>query len=176
MKQKMKRALWVLVCLMAMVSANAQKIDGVNYKLNSSTKEATVTSLSGSGKYTGHIAIPSSITVNGTEYSVTSIGKSAFQECIGLTSLTIPNSVTSIGDYAFENCSGLTSTSIEIPNSVTSIGEYAFAFCRGLTSVTIPSSVKSIGHRAFFGCIGLTSVTIPNSVTSIGKGAFEGCI
>ena len=158
-----------------MVSANAQKIDGVNYKLNSSTKEATVTSLSGSGKYTGHIAIPSSITVNGTEYSVTSIGKSAFQECIGLTSLTIPNSVTSIGDYAFENCSGLTSTSIEIPNSVTSIGEYAFAFCRGLTSVTIPGSVTSIGYSAFSGCSGLTSVTIPNSVTSIASWSFSGC-
>ena len=32
----------------------------------------------------------------------TSIGGSAFSRCIGLTSVTIPNSVTDIGDYAFE--------------------------------------------------------------------------
>ena len=104
MKQKMKRALWVLVCLMAMVSANAQMIDGVNYKLNSSTKEATVKSLSGSSKYTGHVAIPSSITSNGKEYSVTSIDGSAFRQCSGLTSVIIPNSVTSIGYNAFLGC------------------------------------------------------------------------
>ena len=51
--------------------------------------------------------------------SVTSIGRSAFRECSGLTSVNIPNSVTSIKDYAFEGCSGL--TSVTIPNSVTSI-------------------------------------------------------
>ena len=36
--------------------------------------------------------------------SVTSIGRRAFYECKGLTSITIGNSVTSIGDRAFEGC------------------------------------------------------------------------
>ena len=39
--------------------------------------------------------------------SVTSIGKSAFYCCSGLTSVTIGNSVTSIGYNAFYKCSGL---------------------------------------------------------------------
>ena len=65
--------------------------------------------------------------------SVTSIGKGAFYNCSGLTSVTIPNSVTSIGGGAFSSCSSL--TSVTIPNSVTSIGNYAFAECSGLTSV-----------------------------------------
>ena len=104
---------------------------------------------------------------------LTSIGNSAFENCSGLTSITIPNSVTRIGEDAFFNCSGL--TSITIPNSVTSIGRYAFFNCSGLTSVTIPNSVTSIGNSAFEKCSGLTSVTIPNSVTSIGRSAFDGC-
>ena len=105
--------------------------------------------------------------------SVTSIGRYAFQECRGLTSIDIPNSVTSIGEYAFDYCSGL--TSVTIGNSVTSIGKYAFWGCTGLTSVTIPNSVTSIGESAFDDCTGLTSVTIGNSVTSIGNWAFYRC-
>ena len=121
----------------------------------------------------GDVVIPSSVTNNGTTYSVTSIGDDAFYYCSGLTSVTIPNSVTSIGNYAFYYCSGL--TSVTFPNSVTSIGNSAFYNCSGLTSVTIPNSVTSIGDRAFYECSSLTSVTIPNSVTSIGNDAFAGC-
>ena len=39
--------------------------------------------------------------------SVKSIGKSAFYDCSGLTSVTIHDSLTSIGDSAFYGCSGL---------------------------------------------------------------------
>ncbi len=150
----------------------------------------------GNDYVSGDVAIPSTVTYNGTTYSVTSIGEQAFGNCWGLTSVTIGNSVTSIGERAFRNCSGLTSvtignsvtyigggafdgcsglTSVTIPNSVTSIGERAFRNCSGLTSVTIGNSVTYIGGGAFDGCSGLTSVTIPNSVTYIGGGAFDGC-
>ena len=101
------------------------------------------------------------------------IGNNAFENCSGLTSVTIPNSVTSIGYRAFSGCSGL--TSITIPNSVTSIGESAFYQCYSLKSITIGNSVTSIGKEAFAGCKALTSLTIPNSVTSIGNSAFKGC-
>ena len=136
---------------------------------------------------TGELVIPD---------SVTSIGRSAFKGCIGLTSVAIGNSVTSIGENAFSGCTGLTSvtigsgvtsigkdafsdctelTSITIPNGVTSIGGHAFSRCSSLTSVTIPDSVTSIGNWAFSSCRGLISITIPSSVTSIGECAFISC-
>ena len=123
--------------------------------------------------YSGSVVIPKEVTYMNRTRKVTSIGKSAFEYCSGLTSVTIPNSVTSIGNYAFAGCSDL--TSVTIPNSVTSIGDYAFYHCYGLTSVTIPNSVTSIGESAFAGCSDLTSVTIGNGVTSIGESAFAGC-
>ena len=102
--------------------------------------------------------IPGSITYQGTTYSVTSIGDSAFYKCSNLTSVTIPNSVTSIGKYAFYDCSSL--TSVAIPNNVTSIGNFAFNSCIGLNSVIIPNSVTSIGTGAFIGCRGITSIEV----------------
>ena len=119
------------------------------------------------------INIPSSVTYQGTTYSVTSIRKYAFCDCSSLTSVTIPNSVTSIGNDAFNYCISL--TSVTIPNSVTSIGDDAFYDCSSLTSVTIGNSVTSIGDDAFNYCSSLTSVTIGNSVTSIGRCAFYNC-
>ena len=97
----------------------------------------------------------------------------AFVYCIGLTSVTIPDSVTSIGMGAFVYCLGL--TSVTIGEDVTSIGNYAFRDCSSLASIIIPGSVTSMGMGAFAYCTGLTSVIIPDSVESIGASAFYGC-
>ncbi len=108
------------------VNAYSEIIDGINYSLDYDNKEAIVWYCS--KEITGHVSIPSIITSNGIEFSVTSIGSTAFFSCSGLTSISIPNSITSIGKAAFSDC-------------------------RGLTSVNIPNSVKSIGEDAFYGCI-----------------------
>ena len=132
----------------------------------------------------GDVVIPSSLEYNGTTYSVTSIGSSAFSYCSGLTSVTIPNSVASIGNSAFYRCSGL--TSVTIPNSVTTIGESAFANCSSLNSINVASgnthysSIDGVLYNyvqdTLIECPGArTSLTIPNSVTSIGNNAFFYC-
>ena len=191
----------VVLMLMTTSSAMAQEakfevIDGFRYLLESDTKTATLVPKT-DGNYSGDIIIPEKVKGNdGVEYIVTSLGASCFEECRGLTSITIPSSVTSLGSSCFSYCSGLTSitipssvtslgqscfngcsglTSITIPSSVTSLGEGCFSFCSGLTSITIPSSVTSLGGYCFRDCSGLTSITIPSSVTSIGGNCFEGC-
>ena len=170
-----KHLLLLAMILLPMVaSADAVEIDGIWYNLVSIATQAEVTKNPDNlSKYTGDIVIPESVTYNDVNYSVTSIGSSAFYSCKGLISVTIPNSVTSIGSGAFEWCLGL--NSVTIPNSVTSIGDYAFDNCSALTSVAIPNGVTNIGKGAFQSCSGLTSITIPNTVTSIGFEAFYFC-
>ncbi|MBR3831829.1 MAG: leucine-rich repeat domain-containing protein [Muribaculaceae bacterium] len=145
-------------------------------------------------KYKGTMPAGTSIDI---KEGTISICGSAFQGCIGLTSVTIPNSVTEIGSYAFQGCTGL--TSVDIPNSVTEIGSYAFYRCTGLTSVTIPNSVTEIGSDAFDdtswynnqpdGVVYInnilykykgtmpagTSIDIKEGTISICGSAFEGC-
>ena len=88
-------------------------------------------------QYTGDIIIPDTVYLfydwDAIPYRVTSVGKNAFSECGGITSVTIPSSMTSIGDYAFYGCGGI--TSITIPNNVTKIGNDAFSRCSALKTV-----------------------------------------
>ena len=174
MKHFTKRltVLMLLLCAFAYAQADEFEYNGLWFSTNNDGKTCAVSS-NGNGVYSGNIVIPEAAIYNGKSYKVTDISGSAFVNCTGLTSVTIPNSVTRIGSFTFNGCTGL--TSVTIPDSVTHIGYSAFNGCSGLTSVTIPNSVTYIGDFAFKGCSGLTSVTIPNSVTSIGSYAFDGC-
>lgn len=157
-----------------------------------------------SGTYSGDIVIPSSVTYNGSTYTVVGIGPNAFLNCTSLVNVTFPNTITSIGSDAFSNC--WMYRHIVLPNSLTSIGNRAFNQI-GMDTITIPSSVTSIGTGVFNFCSFLRNITvesgnpvydsrdscnaiietatntlisgcrntvIPNTVTSIGDVAFAG--
>ena len=141
---------------------------------------------------------------------VTSIGAYAFWGCNHMTSVTLPGSLTSIGYSAFEHCLGLNRVLISdlnawyeidfanayanplyyanhfyvntnevvnltVTSNISEIKDYAFVGYKGLHSVSIGYYVTSIGNSAFENCSGLTSVTIGNSVNTIGDDAFKDC-
>ena len=67
--------------------AHDVEIGEIFYNLNDNTKEATVTYKGcnpNNEDYTRFVVIPSSITHNGSKYSVTGIGDCAFYNCIRL--------------------------------------------------------------------------------------------
>ena len=189
MKQKTHKLMMVVLGVLLSINANAHDVEigGIYYNLYSGGT-AAVTYRGGyyfsySDEYTGVVVIPQSINSGGITYSVTSIDGSAFRNCSGLTSLTIPNSVTYIDGSAFRGCSGL--TSLAIPSSVTSIGEQAFSGCNALESITVDNANTYYDSRGGCNAIietssntlvaGCKNTVIPSSVTSIGYGAFYNC-
>jgi hypothetical protein len=122
-------------------------------------------------EYAGEVIIPSTVTYNGTTYSVTSIGDYAFYGC---SSLPVENNLRYADTYLVEAVNKTLST-YSIKEGTKWVGDHAFANRSSLTSMTIPDSVTSIGDAAFYYCFSLTSVTIGESVTSIGEDAFAYC-
>ena len=175
---------------------NIQTMAGIQYKLYGN--EATVTyKYKYGGGYDGDIVIPATIEHNGKTYYVTCIGDSAFYNCTGLNSISIPNSVASIGRNAFYNTAWFDNqpdgvvyagkvayaykgtmpkgTELVLKEGTLGIASYAFSGCHNMASFTIPNSVKCLGNHSFISCTGLTSAFIPKNVTTIGIAPFDRC-
>ena len=118
----------------------------------------------------GTLVIPSTVTHEGTAYTVTTIND--FADC-NYSALDIPNTVTVLGQGCFSQCTTL--TAVTLPSSVVEIQQLAFHGCIALTSATIPNSVNIIGDGAFGGDTALRSVTLPDSTTMVGNAPFGAC-
>lgn len=125
----------------------------------------------------GAVTIPS--TYNG--YTVVKIGKHAFNNIWGMTSVTIPETVTYLDDYAFHNSFSL--TSLELSASVTDIGNNALSYLSNVTSIKVAEGntkydsrgdcnaiIETATNKLLFGC---KKTIIPASVTEIGSYAFQ---
>lgn len=79
--------------------------------------------------------------------SVEAVGPYAFNRNYNLKKVVLKN-VKSLGHHAFDNCSGL--SDITLDEGLTSIGTHAFANCLALKKIVIPSSVATIKNYAFW--------------------------
>lgn len=97
----------------------------------------------------------------------------AFEGCILLKSVFIPNSIIVIGDRAFKRCSSI--ENINLPKSVASIGNQAFASCSSLVTVSILEPVN-IGDGVFDKCHQLESIYYPSKSKDIDLHEFNDLI
>ena len=125
-------------------AANRVAVNGIAYNLDKVNKTAAViqefyTDEAGKTQqlcdyYSGEIVIPSSITVDDTQYTVTEISSAAFfvRE---ITSITMPSTLKKIGDQAFSMLIGL--STLTIPASVEEIGQASFTFLFDLKTIVV---------------------------------------
>ena len=167
------------------VRAASEVVDGVtwSYETFSDGGKTCARIIAGADKYIGDLTIPSEL----GGCSVTIIGDSAFRNCDGLTSMTIPESVRSIEGRAFMDCCKL--SSVMISKGVDRIGWYAFYGCNGLIRVDIIDLAKwceisfdgsaanplYYAHHLNLNGVEVRNLVVPEGVTIIGCDAFHGC-
>ena len=113
--------------------------------------------------YTGYLRL-----AEGIEY----IGERAFQGCVTLCDVTIPNSVTHLGSRAFYKCAEL--KTVTMGTGVTQVLPYTFYKCAALQTVTETSHLETVDNYAFCGCEALTAMDL-QSLQTVGRYAFYGC-
>ena len=87
--------------------------------------------------------VPSTITVNGVKYQVTSIAAKAFANNKKLTKIVIPASVRSIGKQAFSGCKNLKSITIKTTYlTKKSVGVKAFKGIHAKATIKVPKKQK----------------------------------
>ncbi|MBQ9774251.1 MAG: leucine-rich repeat domain-containing protein, partial [Clostridia bacterium] len=90
--------------------------------------------------------------------SVKYICREAFSELQTLENVVFEEGSTlhAISPYAFQNCINL--KNVALPESITEIGYSVFSGCISLETITLPKSVESIGSNSFYGCDALVAI------------------
>ena len=107
------------------------------------------------------------------EQGITNIKSYAFQNCLSIENVELPDGLKIIDVAAFSGCKQL--KNVIIPNSVEKIWGFTFQNCSSLEKVKLSASLDVIDTSLFEGCEKLKNINIPDSVKSIEYGAFREC-
>ena len=164
-------------------------IDGLKYAFRKTTHQAMMSNFGNPWK--GELRIPSELSYEGQNYSVTSISFNSFNNNTELTKVILPRTIKNI-DFDKENvflnnlfgsCTALESIEVEEGSSVlSSVGGVLFnkdktklicypAAASG-TTYTVPAGVKEIVNASFAYNQHLKKISMSDDVTSIGSMAF----
>ena len=150
-----------------LVAKNYIEYEGINYSYSPNSRTAIV--ITGDYQNQESITIPSTITVEGTPFSVTEIAPSAFKGC-QFQSVNLPEGLLSIGMCAFQYSQ---IKSITFPSTLKSVGRYTFNSA-DLNEVSLSEGTVSVNYSAFSECsIGV--LRLPSTLESIVNGVYFNC-
>jgi hypothetical protein len=116
---------------------------------------------------------------------ISSIASGTFMSCSALTTIDLSSlaALTKINEHTFNNCVNL--TSITLPNSITTLDSGALYGCNSLTFLRLPSDMFAeennalIGPNAFGNCTNLKAIYLPadavDCIKNINSNAFADC-
>lgn len=105
--------------------------------------------------------------------SVTEISAKAFKGCTAMTEITGLGNVKNVRSYAFNGCSAL--ENLQGLDKLEKIHDYGLQGCAALRQITDLNVLKEIGTAAFDGCSSLAAIDLPASMISIGNLCFQNC-
>ena len=131
----------------------------------------------------GEVVIPSAISIEGKEYTVSTIADEGFK-FTDITSISLPSTIELIGSSAFFRCLSL--KTIVLPPSVREIGNDAFYYCSDLTDIHVAQGnpyFRNVGKAVVdksnaivaYPGKGEEKLTISEGIKGIKDNAFSGC-
>ena len=122
--------------------------NGLVFLCNIGTKEAKLINGDYSSYEWNSLEIPSTVSLDGTNYRVTRIDNYAFGNVNSLKKVIMPEGLLFIGESAFQECYGL--REIHLPSTLKAIGNHAFAKCNDLNwVVSYMSEPCAVNRNAF---------------------------
>ena len=192
----------VIFVLVFAISVSAEKIDGIEYTLNTANKTATFAASNRTDCTLTRVVIPETVVgADGQTYTVTTIadrsighqdagagneyieylyipktvtylGAQLVRNCYKLKEVKIDASVTKLSAGDFWSCSNLETLDLSGMTQLTTLDQITSATPK-LKTVKLPNTVTTIGGKAFQSCGSITSITLPNGLTTIGSNTFQ---
>lgn len=195
--RKLNISKWLLIAIMLNLTGSIAAAN--NPQLANWVNNIAYTIVNGEASVSGlkedatEMKIPEKVTIDGTQYNVTSvassacrahatltkvsfpatmrtIGTDAFAECYALSDVTFKEGIETLSARCFTNCRNI--VSLDLPSTITSLGVATFAKCKALKTVNMPASLKVIGDSTFAYDTFLTDLTLPEGLQTIGAYAF----
>lgn len=183
-----------LMCLVSSVGITAVADEATgeytdterNYSLTFTVKDggtAEITGFKTAPSSAVDLVIPEKVTLDGNEYTVTSVASSAFGVQSGnvktVKTVNFPDTITSIGSSAFNRQVELDHISTgsgaygTFPSMLSDMGASAFGNNNALADdIVLPDSLTMINNDVFTNAHALKSIKLGSNVTAIGASAF----
>ena len=91
---------------------------------------------------------------------ISSIGESAFAQCLSIKTYVVHASTTSIGSFAFQGCSYLETVEFAPNGGEIAFGSGVFQDCVRLTTIKLPATLSAFDGSVFDGCEHISNVEV----------------